>query len=257
MMRKKLWKFIKRTLLGMVIFIALLFLLLSLVKTDPMQELVESDIIPQLEFDSTKMAAKFDSLNALYGRNKSLLPTYELHTLLALSFFPELKDTRIDFLYEPALIPMASRPAFASMFKSKDKWKYDVIISSKSIESMEPILMHHLPFNGQVGILVHELGHTFHYRNFNMLQMMKFGLQYLVNKNYRATHERSTDALAVYRGAGAMLFEYAHYIRHETSNPEAIEASMGYMDKYYMSDQEIVDMMTELKIYDGLDLKKK
>jgi hypothetical protein len=33
-----------------------------------------------------------------YGKNKKLVPGYEVQSLVALSFYPELYDTKIDFI---------------------------------------------------------------------------------------------------------------------------------------------------------------
>ncbi|MEM7106302.1 MAG: hypothetical protein AAF502_24445 [Bacteroidota bacterium] len=247
-MIKTISKVLKYFFLGLLGFSLLMTLIFAFVKVYPDQGLEEASFSAEIEYDSSYYAMRFDSLNALYGNNKILLPGFELQSLIALSYFPDLKEADIRFTYEPALVPMASRPGFFAMFKNKSNWIYNIIISSESTEGMEPILMKYLSFNGQVGILAHELGHTVHYQNFNMLQMLKFGVLYLIDTEFRAKHERDTDALAVYRGAGGPLYDYAYFVRYDPS----VVSKMGqndYMDKFYMNDVEISELMQSLSMY--------
>jgi hypothetical protein len=176
---------------------------------------------------------KTDSLKALYGKNKYLIPAYELQILLALSHYPELKDISIHFYEEEAFIPLASRPEPISMFGSKEKWQYNVIISTKSIQAFEPILVKNLPFEAQVGIIGHELSHTAYYLDKNRWQMLMIGLNYIF-PGFRAGFEKNTDRRTIAHGLGWQLLSYARYARKVMAYEET---SLG--SDYYLSPEEI------------------
>jgi len=50
---------------------------------------------PQLSEDAA--LTKYNELRTKYGVNKSLLPPFELPIITALSFYPELRNIRIEF----------------------------------------------------------------------------------------------------------------------------------------------------------------
>ena len=52
-----------------------------------------------------------------YGDNKEFVPTFTLQTLIALSYFPELNNTRIRFIYKPAHSPFTTRPVFPNLLR--------------------------------------------------------------------------------------------------------------------------------------------
>jgi hypothetical protein len=180
-----------------------------------------------------------DSLRLLYGRNKKLIDKYELQTLLALSHYPQLKEVSITFYEDVALLPLASRPEPFSTLGSKDKWHYNIIISTQSTEELEPILLGHLPFDAQVGIIGHELAHTAYYLDKNMLQMLLIALNYPFPP-FRAAFEKNTDRRTIAHGLGWQLLAYARYAR--TVLPYD-ETSLG--SNYYLSPDDIEKLIKQ------------
>ena len=180
-----------------------------------------------------------DSLKQLYGRNKRLLKKYELQTLLALSHYPELKEVFINFYEEEAFLPLASRPEPASMLGAKDTWQYNVIISTKSIDELEPILLHRIPFNAQIGIIGHELAHTAYYLDKNVAQMLLIALNYPF-PDFRAAFEKNTDRRALFHGLGWQLLHYSQYARQVMKYDET---NLG--SDYYLSPTEIEALIKE------------
>jgi hypothetical protein len=108
---------------------------------------------------------------------------------------------------------------------------------------MNPILLRSLPFDAQVGILAHELGHIAYYHKMNILQFGKWGLKYLDDDEFRATHERTTDLMPVYHGLGSQIYQYAYFVRKDSSCAEFYEQGKDFMDKYYLTDEELLDSM--------------
>jgi hypothetical protein len=235
-------------LLGLIALMSIIFFF---IEVEPQQKLVQVGVAAPRTLDSLAEAQHLEDLRVLYGEGKDLPEGYELQALLALSRFPEIQDLRIRFRVEKAFVPIASRPHFPSMFRSKGKWVYDIIISNKSADFFEPILFHNLSFNAQVGILAHELSHCIHYRDYNLLQMLKFGWLYLVSGNFRATHERSTDEQAVYHGFGRQLYDYAWFVRYDSTTAASYREDAAYVDRFYLRPHEVEQLMRSLAMYDA------
>ena len=137
-----------------------------------------------------------------------------------------------------------------SLLKSKKNRRYNVFISTKSTDDLEPILFKYLSFDAQVGILAHELGHTFYYEKHSVWQIIKFAIQYLINGNFRGTHEKTTDALVVYKGLGWPVYRYAHFIRNSETTKEMMESGgLSFMEKFYLSEEELLEIMRKLPDY--------
>jgi len=185
-----------------------------------------------------------DSLKALYGEHKDLPPGLELQTLLALSHYPELKGVRIRFLVKNSFIPLSSRPYVVSLFQKRVKREYQVVISDKSLEAMDPVLAKNLPFNAQVAIIGHELAHTSHYQQMNIYQVQFSGIAYFCPL-FRAWFEKGTDRRTIEHGLGTELLEYAVYVRNIY---ESKEQQVNFMDRYYLNPAEIKAIIEELEI---------
>ena len=162
--------------------------------------------------------------------------------VLALSHYPELRKIPIDFQVEKALVPLASWPKTKSVFNEREKRTYKVVISDNSLEPMEEILFHNLPFNSQVGILGHELAHVADYIQMSYSEIMSFAYAYLFQK-FRSGIEKHTDVSTIEHGLGWQLLEYAEYVRNVPSN---VEKGSDWMDKYYLDPQSIRRIMSEL-----------
>jgi hypothetical protein len=241
---------ILRWLLVILFFLAIFVagvLLFPRVKAQ--QNLTLSTRTPIRQIDSLFYAQRFADYKKEFGKKKVLLPGFELQTLLALSYYPELRDVEIHFVYQKALIPLSSRPAALTMFRKRDRWVYRIIVSSESLKSMEPILLKNLPFNAQVGILAHELGHTKHYHQYGFWQMLKFAILYAFDGNFRATHERSTDQQVIYHSLGWQLFDYATFVRTDSTTVENYESAKSFLDKTYLMPMDILEVMSQLPNY--------
>src|SRR6266403_1361613 len=61
--------------------------------------------------------------------NKKIIPAdLELECLAALSFYPELKNTDIEFRFGQLNFTMVSKPKFRSVLKNKTERKYLILI---------------------------------------------------------------------------------------------------------------------------------
>lgn len=219
-----------------------------LVSVDPYQHAKASKLnnVKDLNFIEAMLSPEaMDSLAQIYGGNKSIPTELRSAALLALSYYPELKDHSITFHYEPAMIPLSSRPAPWGIFQHANERNYHIYVSSESNEAMESILIHNLPPASQVAILAHELGHTLFYTRLTGLQVAKFALVYAVDTEARASHEKGTDSLVVYRGLGPELLEYANYVRYESDLKNSYVEDKGFSDEFYLKPDAIEALMRE------------
>jgi hypothetical protein len=159
-------------------------------------------------YDSLRYAHRLDSLRDLYGPHKHLPERYALPALLALAHYPELRTVPIHFFEEPALFPLASRPDPRSLFRRRENRRYHVIISTETIEALQPALLERMPFDAQVGIIGHELAHTVSYLDKSSLEVLVMGLNYALFPSFRATFESNTDRRTVMHGLGPQLMQH-------------------------------------------------
>src|SRR3954454_9073794 len=66
---------------------------------------------PVKHFERSSFSSE-DSINLMkkYGHNKELIPQFVLQTLIALSYYPELVNTHIRFIYKPAHATLETKP---------------------------------------------------------------------------------------------------------------------------------------------------
>ena len=84
-----------------------------------------------------------DSLKKNYGQNKELLKEYELQTLIALSYYPELSDENIRFKYGHINSTAQTTVTLGSIFKKINK-QYIIIINDDLKKRACSCPMHHL-----------------------------------------------------------------------------------------------------------------
>jgi len=175
---------------------------------------------PEKHFERSGFSAE-DSLKLLkeYGRNKKLIPQFTLQTLIALSYFPELANTHIRFIYRPAYETLETRPDFPGVMNKGDKRTFTITISDSSTSKIEPILLKNMDFNAQIGIIGHELSHVADFSNQSLLHLMGSGIEHVFSKTYIDRFEYRTDSICIAHGLGYQLLAWSTFIR-KTMNTE-------------------------------------
>ena len=231
-------KYIARILLSILGVILLLAAAVLLQNVDSIQKNTVSNPYP---FPDTLATSSYDldSLKHIIGTNKGLPPGFEVAGAIAYSAFPELKDVEIDMVLIDGGAPMESRPEILTLFGPRKHRRYLVLLNNEKPSYFEPILLRSLPFDAQVGILAHELGHIAYYNQLNTLELAKWGLEYLRHDDFRAKHERTTDLMPVYHGLGSQIYQYAYFVRKDSTCKAFYEQGKEFMDKYYMTDEEL------------------
>lgn len=195
---------------------------------------------PVREF-SRLSANETDSLMKLYGNNKKIVDEFLEPTLIALSFFPELKNTNIEFRYSKEKTTMAARPKPLSLFCSA---KYQVLINND--KKFEGIHLEEVPFNAQIGIIAHELSHIVEYQNHNILGVVNILFHYLNGKT-KIFFEKETDLKTIQRGLGWQLYDWAQYSMYD--NTSATQEYKDFKKKTYMSPSEIEEVIAFYSFY--------
>lgn len=195
------------------------------------------------------------SLKETYGNNKQLPIGYEKQALLALSFFPELKDISIEFKVAETMTPLTSRPTIWSVFRSPKNRHYLITISSKSKGIMDSILLGNLNYNAQIGVLAHELSHVSDYNTKNIWQFLRIGIG-LLSKSYMDAFEYNTDQICIDHAAGYQLLAWSKNTRLYFTK-ETVEKYFGkdaLTNERYMTPETIQQKINEHPLYQNIKL---
>ena len=183
-------------------------------------------------FSQIIMSQQIDTLRSQFNNNKFLYEKYELQTLIALSFYPELKNTKISFRRRELKTTMAARPKGIEIFRGKETRHYIIYINDFPSAKVSP---DSVSFNAQVGVIGHELAHIVDYEETSSLKILFVGLSYF-NKKFRAKFERATDLRTINHGLLWQCYDFALYVHNSKNTPTEY---ITYKKEFYMSPEEI------------------
>lgn len=211
--------------------------------------------ISQTNFSNTEKGPdgkNINELKELYGHNKVYPEAFEEQILTALSFYPELKDHRIDFQLRKGYAPLSSRPTYGGLFRSAKKRKYKVFISTGSGKMWDSIILKYAPFDAGVGVLGHELSHVLNFSRMSGISLTWLGVSH-VSKNYMNRFEYLTDSLCIEQGMGEYLLAMSIYVRKTFGAPDPEELHVvgekGNYKERYMSPSTIRLYMDDSRKY--------
>jgi len=161
---------------------------------------------------------------------------------IALSHYPKLENTPITFKFKKQIkkSTMQAQPIFWSLFKSRKKREYVVLISEKIKISGKEYLTKDVPKKIMIGWLGHELGHIMDYQNRSSLNLIWFGAKYAFSGSYLKEAERAADTYAVSHGMGSYIVETKNFILDNAKIQEKYKARIR---KFYLSPEEIMVMV--------------
>jgi hypothetical protein len=187
-----------------------------------------------------------------FASNKIIPKEIELECLTALSFYPELKYTSIEFKFARLNFTMISKPRFRSVLKSREKRQY-VIVIQKPGPSKTHLQWQELSFNALVGWIGHELGHIVHYSNKSTAGIMFIGVKYGI-PGYRRKMERFTDQVAIQHNLGFALYEGVDYTM---KCPHASAHYKRSQEKFYLQPNEILSRIESKQAWSAVFRKTK
>jgi hypothetical protein len=176
--------------------------------------------------------------------NKKIPKIIENEVLKALSFYPELEETPIDFVFKRNIkrSVMQAQPKIGTMFGAKRG--YNINISALFRLTTSSIPIHQIPPDIMVGWIGHELGHVMDYENKNVVGMMRFGLGYLFSSKFIQQAERVADTYAVNHGLGSYIVKTKHFILNHASLPEKYKRKIA---RLYLSPDDIMEQVRKLE----------
>jgi hypothetical protein len=201
------------------------------------------DAKPTKQFEQSQYESQEDSLKMEFGKNKYFIKDYQLPALIALSFYPELKNIEIQFVYSNTKTTIETRPKISTVLQ-KNKRCYFVFIDN-NVKGNEGILLDSVPFNAQIGILGHEFAHILDYETKSTGSILSLGIDYL-NDDGKKKLEIKTDKLTISRGLGWQLYCWADFVLNKS---KATDNYKDYKRKFYMKPEEIMERINQNPIY--------
>ena len=225
------------------ILLFILFLFISIANAQNIQTKLYKDSISNVDVTS---------LNKSFGQNKSFDSIYKNQILTALSYFPELKYTKIKFRLKNTNTPLSSRPTFWSLFKASKKRSYIVTISTKTNKHLESILFKNLNYNSQIGVLGHELSHISDYLKKDFFKMCNLlGIEFF-SKCQVDKFESRTDLICINHGLGYQLLDWSMSIRENLKIVNwrgADNIDSKSKKERYLNPQTILDQIKSNTLY--------
>lgn len=205
------------------------------------------------EFSSVSFnVEQLQELKREFGTYKIIPLVYETQILIALSYFPELKNTYIEFRLKKKETPLSSRTRLSGLLQSANKRKYLVTISQETKQYLTPILFKNLHFNGQIGVLGHELSHIADYTNKGFGKMGQIIVIEVFSKKKVDTFEYNTDLACINHGLGYQLLDWSSSVRNSLGRENwrgANNVKANTKNERYMNPKTIMQIMSNLTIY--------
>ncbi|WP_378186334.1 hypothetical protein ACE939_14555 [Aquimarina sp. W85] len=173
-------------------------------------------------------------------------PSIEEEAKIALSHYPELRTTSIEFKFTDKIkkSTMQAQPTFGSLFTSKKKRKYVILMSRRFNIEGENFLITDIPSEVLIGWLGHELGHVMDYKERSSGGMLVFGFKYLFSSRHIQEVERAADTYAVQHGMGSYIIATKNFILEHASLSETYK---NRIKKLYLSPEEIMQLIDKAK----------
>lgn len=189
----------------------------------------------------------------VYGVNKSMPAEFEKQILTALSYFPELRETKITFtLIKGNSGVIETRPEWLSIFRNSRSRAYVVFIGDSSAKYSPPFKFRDSPVDGQVGIIGHELSHILYFSGKNTFGLLKTGIAH-VSTRYMDNFENKTDSVCIERGFGYQLIDWNIYLRKAFGMKDPENGPDPFLNdttrERYMSPERIREVMRKSKAY--------
>lgn len=184
-------------------------------------------------------------LNVFY-EHKTIPAVVKNEVIAALSYYPELKNTPIDFVFDPHTSKsiMLSQPVFSSCLRGREHRSYVIKINPRFVMTHSSIPIQNVPKDILIGWFGHELGHIKDYTTRSNWNMIIFGIRYISSDKALMQAERNADTYAVDHGLGDYIVKTKNFILNNTDLPAWYKARIK---RLYLSPQQILDMVKKLK----------
>lgn len=183
--------------------------------------------------------------DSLKYSNKIVPENIWRETYVALSHYPELKDTPIEFKFKKNIKKsfMQAQPKLSGFFKNRKNRSYVIYINEKFKIEDETFSVKDVPSEVLIGWLGHELGHVMDYRDRSAIDMLWFGIRYVTSNNYIREAERAADTYAVNHGLGQNIIATKDFILNHSKLSESYKSRIQDL---YLSQEEIMVLIDEI-----------
>lgn len=183
--------------------------------------------------------------------NKIIPESIKKEALEAISYYPELWDTAIEFKFKDSIkkSTMQAQPHFTSLLKHKEFRKYLIFISRKIQIEGESFTIEDIPSDVIIGWIGHELGHVMDYQNRSNVGLMILGAKYLFSSSSIREIERTADTYAIAHGMGDYILKTKNFI---LENAHLSEKYKERIRRLYISPEEVMNLINENKVDDEL-----
>lgn len=163
---------------------------------------------------------------------------------IALSHYPTLKDTPIEFKIKKGLKTsfMKAQPKIKSILNPAKKRKYQILISDTFSLENKSLKLNQIPKNVMIGWLGHELGHIMDYKERSSWDLIIFGLGYSFSENRIREAERIADSYAVSHHMKDYILATKNFILNHTDLSDKYKARIK---RLYVSPEEILKIAQE------------
>ncbi len=198
--------------------------------------------VPILYFACYMLSAQSINLE-----NKIIPQSLQKEVIEALSFYPELADTAIEFKFKDNIkkSTMQAQPRFTSFFRAKEYREYVILISRRIQIEGEKFTMDDIPSEVKVGWIGHELGHVIDYSQRTNMGMLIFGLKYLFSTAHIKEVERTADTYAIAHNMGDYILKTKNFI---LDNANLSEKYKQRIRKLYISPEEVMELINKNKV---------
>lgn len=188
--------------------------------------------------------------------NKIIPENIKKEVIEAISYYPELYDTAIEFKFKNNIkkSTMQAQPRFASFFKSKENREYVILISRNIQIEGEKFTINDIPSDVIIGWIGHELGHIMDYRNRTNVGMLIFGLKYLFSSAHIKEVERAADTYAIAHGMGDYILKTKNFI---LDNANLSEKYKDRIRRLYISPEEVMELINKNKVEEEIEIVEK
>jgi hypothetical protein len=168
---------------------------------------------------------------------------YKIQVLECMLFYPGLIYRKIYLKTGKIKTTMATRPKFSSIFRSKKKRNYVIIINDDSTIIKE-VLLQNIPYCAQIGVIGHEIAHIYDFTQKSALQIISTGIKYVFRKK-RRNFEHQIDSITIAHNLGRELFTFADFILNKSNVNANYKVYKSYI---YMKPDEIEKQIDKHKL---------
>jgi len=162
----------------------------------------------------------------------------------ALTYYPSLKKTKIYFKFKKNIkkSTMQAQPTIDSFFKTRKHRSYQILISEKFKIADKEFSTRDIPSDIFIGWIGHELGHVMDYQGRNKLNLIWFGIKYLLFDSHIIEAEQKADEFAIKHKMEYYILKTKDFI---LNNADISETYKNRIKRYYLSPEEIMVLIED------------